>query len=86
LGSAIRKVVTRLHRTAPSLEGQPVATIEARLSKEHGIPIETVMASFGLTSAKGGSTDAKKEGTKDNVPPPNDEQRSGDAGGAGADD
>ena len=34
LGAAIRKVVTRLHRTAPSLEGQPVATIEARLKEE----------------------------------------------------
>ncbi len=34
LGAAIRKVVTRLHRTAPSLEGQPVATIEARLKDE----------------------------------------------------
>jgi hypothetical protein len=34
LGSAIGKVVTRLHRTAPSLEGQPVATIEARLKDE----------------------------------------------------
>jgi hypothetical protein len=34
LGAAIRKVITRLHRTAPSLEGQPVATIEARLKEE----------------------------------------------------
>jgi hypothetical protein len=34
LGAAIRKVVTRLHRTAPSLEGHPVATIEARLKEE----------------------------------------------------
>jgi len=56
------------------------------VSKEHGIPIETVMASFGLASAKGSSTDAKKEGAKDNVPHSNDEQRSGDAGGVGADD
>jgi len=56
------------------------------ISKEHGIPIETVMASFGLASAKGSSTDAKKEGAKDNVPPSNDEQRSGDAGSSGADD
>ncbi len=34
LGAAIRKVVTRVHRTAPSLEGQSVAVIEARLKEE----------------------------------------------------
>ncbi|HNQ89032.1 MAG TPA: hypothetical protein PKM73_10495 [Verrucomicrobiota bacterium] len=34
LGAAIRKVVTRVHRTAPSLEGQTVAVIEARLKEE----------------------------------------------------
>lgn len=34
LGAAIRKVVARLHRCAPSLEGQPVAVIEARLKEE----------------------------------------------------
>jgi hypothetical protein len=34
LGSAIRKVITRLHRTAPSLDGQNVAVIEARLKEE----------------------------------------------------
>ncbi|HNQ90858.1 MAG TPA: hypothetical protein PKM73_19765 [Verrucomicrobiota bacterium] len=34
LGAAIRKVVTRIHRTAPSLEGQPVPVIEARLKEE----------------------------------------------------
>lgn len=34
LGSAIRKVVTRLHRVAPSLEGHPTAVIEARLKEE----------------------------------------------------
>ena len=34
LGAAIRKVITRLHRTAPSLEGQSVAIIEARLKEE----------------------------------------------------
>ena len=34
LGAAIRKVVTRLHRTAPSLEGQSVAVIEGRLKEE----------------------------------------------------
>ncbi len=34
LGAAIRKVITRLHRTAPSLEGQSVAMIEARLKEE----------------------------------------------------
>jgi len=34
LGAAIRKVVTRVHRTAPSLEGQPVPVIEARLKEE----------------------------------------------------
>jgi len=34
LGAAIRKVVTRVHRTAPSLEGQSAAVIEARLKEE----------------------------------------------------
>jgi hypothetical protein len=34
LGSEIRKVISRLHRTAPSLEGQNVAVIEARLKEE----------------------------------------------------
>ena len=34
LGAAIRKVVTRVHRTAPSLEGQSVTIIEARLKEE----------------------------------------------------
>jgi len=34
LGAAIRKVITRLHRTAPSLEGQSVAVIETRLKEE----------------------------------------------------
>ncbi|MCZ7636892.1 MAG: hypothetical protein M5U12_13100 [Verrucomicrobia bacterium] len=34
LGSAIRKVLTRLHRVAPSLEGQPVPVIEERLKEE----------------------------------------------------
>jgi hypothetical protein len=34
LGAAVRKVVTRLHRSAPSLEGQDVATIEGRLKEE----------------------------------------------------
>ena len=34
LGSAIRKVVTHLHRTAPSLEGHPVNVIEDRLKEE----------------------------------------------------
>ena len=34
LGAAIRKVVTRVHRVAPSLEGQPVPVIEARLKEE----------------------------------------------------
>ena len=34
MGAAIRKVVTRVHRTAPSLEGQPVPVIEARLKEE----------------------------------------------------
>lgn len=33
LGAAIRKVVARLHRCAPSLEGQPVTVIEARLKE-----------------------------------------------------
>ena len=34
LGSAIRKVLTRLHRIAPSLEGHPVEMIETRLKEE----------------------------------------------------
>lgn len=34
LGAAIRKVVTPLHHTTPSLEGQPVPVIEARLKEE----------------------------------------------------
>lgn len=34
LGSAIRKVLTRLHRIAPSLEGHPVEVIETRLKEE----------------------------------------------------
>jgi len=34
LGSATRKVITRLHRTAPSLEGRNVAVIQSRLKEE----------------------------------------------------
>jgi len=34
LGAAIRKVVTRIHRLAPSLEGHPVEVIESRLKEE----------------------------------------------------
>ena len=34
LGAAIRKVLTRLHRLAPSLVGHPVDVIEARLKEE----------------------------------------------------
>ena len=34
LGSAIRKVVSRLHRVAPALEGLAVAVIEGRLKEE----------------------------------------------------
>ena len=34
LGSAIRTVLTRLHRVAPSLTGHPVDVIEARLKDE----------------------------------------------------
>ena len=34
LGSAIRKVLTRLHRIAPSLVGHPVEVVEARLKEE----------------------------------------------------
>lgn len=34
LGSAIRTVVTRLHRVAPSLAGHPVEIIETRLKEE----------------------------------------------------
>ena len=32
--SAIRKVLTRLHRIAPSLVGHPVEVVEARLKEE----------------------------------------------------
>ncbi len=52
------------------------------VAKEHGIPIETVMASFGLTSAKGAPRGPKIEG---NVPSSGNDERSDDAGGAGAD-
>jgi hypothetical protein len=34
LGAAIRKLVTRIHRMAPSLAGHDVATIEKRLQEE----------------------------------------------------
>ena len=34
LGSAIRTVVSRLHRAAPSLVGHPVDVIETRLKEE----------------------------------------------------
>ena len=34
LGGAIRKVLTRLHRTAPSLEGRKADVIEARLKEQ----------------------------------------------------
>jgi hypothetical protein len=34
LGSALRKVITRSHRLAPSLVGQPVEIIEARLKEQ----------------------------------------------------
>lgn len=34
LGSAIRTVVSRLHRTAPSLVGHPIEVIETRLKEE----------------------------------------------------
>ena len=34
LGAAIRKVVARIHRSAPSLEGHPVEVIESRLKEE----------------------------------------------------
>lgn len=34
LGSAIRTVVSRLHRTAPSLVGHPVEVVETRLKEE----------------------------------------------------
>ena len=34
LGGAIRKVLTRLHRVAPSLEGRKLDVIEARLREQ----------------------------------------------------
>jgi hypothetical protein len=34
LGGAIRKVLTRLHRAAPSLEGRKADVIEARLREQ----------------------------------------------------
>ena len=34
LGAAIRKLVTRIHRMAPSLAGHDLATIEKRLQEE----------------------------------------------------
>ncbi|XOV73818.1 MAG: hypothetical protein ACFHW5_11750 [Verrucomicrobiota bacterium] len=34
LGAAIRKVISRLHRSAPSLEGQDIDVIESRLKEE----------------------------------------------------
>jgi hypothetical protein len=34
LGAAIRNVISRLHRSAPSLEGQDVAVIESRRKEE----------------------------------------------------
>jgi capsid protein len=55
------------------------------VAQEHGIPIETVMASFGLTSGKAAVSGDPRD-TKDNVPHSGDEQRSDDAGDAGAAD
>ena len=53
------------------------------VAKEHGIPVETVMASFGLNAAKGASAGSED---KSNVSTSGDEQRSDHAGGSGADD
>jgi capsid protein len=53
------------------------------VADEHGIPVETVMASFGLTAGKSAPAPDQR-GSKDNVPPSGDERS--DFGGAGADD
>jgi len=53
------------------------------VADEHGILIETVMASFGLNAAKGAPKETGDDSTL-NVPPSGDERN--DAGGAGSDD
>ena len=53
------------------------------VAAEHGIPVETVMASFGLNSGKG--TQPPPEGRTSNVPPSGSDDQRNDAGGAGAD-
>jgi hypothetical protein len=57
------------------------------VAQEHGIPIETVMASFGLSAAKGGAAEGESK-MKRNVPDSSDdaEKPSDDAGDAGAAD
>jgi hypothetical protein len=42
LGSAIRKVITRSHRLAPSLVGQPIEVIEARLREQEAEAIAQI--------------------------------------------
>ena len=53
------------------------------VADEHGIPVETVMASFGLNSAKG--VQPPPDGSPSNVPPSGSNDQRNDAGGAGAD-
>jgi len=54
------------------------------VAAEHGIPVETVMASFGLNSGKGTPPGGQQE-LRDNVPTSGDAQRSDDAGSPGSD-
>ncbi len=53
------------------------------VADEHGIPVETVMASFGLNSAKG--VQPSPDGSTSNVPASGSNDQRNDAGGAGAD-
>ncbi len=54
-----------------------------QVADEHGIPVETVMASFGLNSAKG--VQPPPQESTSNVPPLGSEDERNDAGGAGSD-
>ena len=54
-----------------------------QVAGEHGIPVETVMASFGLNSAKGAQPPPQE--STSNVPPLGSEDERNDAGGAGSD-
>ena len=54
------------------------------VAQEHGLPIETVMASFGLASGKPAPS-SDRNNPADNVPSSGDERHSDDAGGAGPD-